>query len=459
MYKIYKVCDVEVIQIKDTAEGATGTKDAYIYQLADQWKEFISFPGVNQYFSINGEYLNWLGNSASAADGAAVAQLAHNYLKAYNEDKEEDQQIKPVNTVQVSKSVNLTADGYYLLVPSDGTTCGVVVVAGEPKTIKEKSSAPGHPTVTKKVLEDSTNTYGERNTADIGEKITFQTTITAGGNDSNFILHDDMDEHFLWLGGGNITRDGNLLNRGTDEKNPGDYYVVTETGDGCNFHVIFNDSLTKTLHEGATLVVNYYAVLTENTTFELDHANTTWLTYTAQNASSNKATTYTNTYKVAVSKIDQDGNPLAGAKFVLKDNVNKYYKWGEKTVGEGENAKTTTGVTWVTNINEATVVEAVKVTLEDNKVAYVAEFKGVDAENFTVVETVVPNGYTGAGEAPVSTKDNPDGGIATVTIKNVLGNALPETGGMGTTMFYVVGGLMAAAAVVLLITKKRVSAK
>lgn len=45
----------------------------------------------------------------------------------------------------------------------------------------------------------------------------------------------------------------------------------------------------------------------------------------------------------------------------------------------------------------------------------------------------------------------------TVAIENSRGNTLPTTGGMGTTLFYVIGGLMALVAVVLLITKKRMN--
>ena len=43
----------------------------------------------------------------------------------------------------------------------------------------------------------------------------------------------------------------------------------------------------------------------------------------------------------------------------------------------------------------------------------------------------------------------------TSCIANNSGFELPSTGGMGTTLFYVIGGIMVLAAVVLLVTKKR----
>ena len=43
----------------------------------------------------------------------------------------------------------------------------------------------------------------------------------------------------------------------------------------------------------------------------------------------------------------------------------------------------------------------------------------------------------------------------TLLVSNNPGVELPETGGIGTTVFYLVGGVLAAAALVLLITKRR----
>ena len=82
--------------------------------------------------------------------------------------------------------------------------------------------------------------------------------------------------------------------------------------------------------------------------------------------------------------------------------------------------------------------------------------------NLTVKEVVVPKGYNQAedtsvaGSALVKVEVGADPANCDIEVVNNQGAELPSTGGIGTTIFYVVGGILVAAAVVLLITKKRV---
>ena len=48
---------------------------------------------------------------------------------------------------------------------------------------------------------------------------------------------------------------------------------------------------------------------------------------------------------------------------------------------------------------------------------------------------------------------------ATVKVLNKAGTQLPSTGGIGTTLFYVIGGGLMAVAAVLLVAKKRMNNK
>lgn len=421
IYDIYKMFDLEP------------AGDKYKYRVTTDWASF----SAEEYFTVENNYVIWKKATVSAIDGAAIAQLAKEFATKNS--------IKPLGkTVKIGETVDVPGNGYYLLVPDDNTACGVVaVIADQTKIVTAKTEEPEFPSVEKKVQEDSTQTYGDSNDADIGQTIHFHSTITVGTDAVNYVLHDKMDEHF------DFHADSVSITRGGNHVADTDYEVVTgpATNDDCTFHIEFKNSFTKTLAKGATLVVSYTAALNSEATVDTDHKNETWLTHTNGISTPHDYTT-TQTYQVTVIKQDQNQALLPGATFVLKDNIGKYYKVDENNGN----------VTWVDTVEEATKYE----TTDANGCTVI--FKGVDAEVFTLVEHVVPGGYIGQTDIPVNTKiaETSDSGKVvhskTVTVTNTLGNALPETGGMGTTLFYLVGGLMVVAAVVLLVTKKRMRA-
>ena len=53
---------------------------------------------------------------------------------------------------------------------------------------------------------------------------------------------------------------------------------------------------------------------------------------------------------------------------------------------------------------------------------------------------------------------NTDTGIVNIIVTNNQGATLPETGGMGTTLFYIIGGLLVVGAGILLIVRFRMRA-
>ena len=131
------------------------------------------------------------------------------------------------------------------------------------------------------------------------------------------------------------------------------------------------------------------------------------------------------------------------------------------------------------SIEEETVNQFIDRELTTGKDGKI-DFTGLGAGVYTITEIKAPNGYnlldkpitvtiTFAGgnwsvvssaKDTVANKDivsvEADGKIS-MTVENSTGGLLPSTGGIGTTIFYVVGGILVVGAVILLVTRKRVS--
>lgn len=211
---------------------------------------------------------------------------------------------------------------------------------------------------------------------------------------------------------------------------------------------------------GHVITVTYSAVVNENAVAKIGK-NSATLTYSNNPTNSETTTTHPVEQTVYSSKIvidkfetNKKDTKLAGAKFVL-------YK--EVTTGEGETAVTSKlyykwndtdkKVGWVTNKDQAD-----SKTTDSNGAA---SFDGLANGTYYLEETAAPAGYNKLTQ-PVTVTVN--GGTTeeqlsvTAEVANNTGTLLPSTGGMGTTIFYVLGSILAVGAIVLLVTKKRMSA-
>ena len=151
-------------------------------------------------------------------------------------------------------------------------------------------------------------------------------------------------------------------------------------------------------------------------------------------------------YKESVA----DENKLDGAKFKLYDAATEG--------NEIPVVKVSDGVYRVASAEEKSAEGFVSAEIE----AGAAKIFGLDATTYYLEETVAPNGYnilTAREKVEIKSDDVDNSGIlnSTINVINNAGTLLPSTGGMGTTLFYVIGGLLVVAAAVLLITKKRMS--
>jgi len=312
------------------------------------------------------------------------------------------------------------------------------------------------PSVDKVIVEEGNSV--KSNNAGIGDKVNYKVTVNVtAGNTSNYVLHDTMT-------GLNFNNDVKITSTKNGVLTSG--YTVKTTGlsdSTCTFEIVFEDSA---LVAGDTLTVEYSGTVNESAVIGGNgNKNENHLQFGNKNTPSSETKTYVwkvNVHKYTVEKTGETTSEkaLAGAKFVLSRGNE-----GEKEYAVMTGNKVTS---WEKEFSKATVLT----TDGANDLIY----EGLDAGNYQLIETEAPTGYNKL-KKPIDVKITASNGSATVAYKDadesqyetatgttvkVLNNAgttLPGTGGIGTTIFYLIGGGLMVAAAVLLIAKKRMENK
>ena len=396
------------------------------------------------------------------------------------------------NTVTDGKYViSGLAAGYYLVKDQDGSLTGdadayteYIIKVVSDTTATPKSSVP---TVEKKVKDtnDSTGVTSDWQDSadyDIGDSIPFQLKATLANNVSSYttykvVFHDTLSKGLTYNNDAKVYIDGTETNGFT--------VTATVNADGTTTLTVSCDDV-KALGAGnsSVITVEYTAKLNENAVLgSAGNPNEVYLEYSNN---PNKSETGDNetgetpkdvvivfTYKTIINKVDSENKPLTGAAFKL-----------EKLIKGKDGAADT----WTT-VKEFTV--------DETTTSFT--FSGLDDGQYKLTETKTPAGYNtidpiyfvieathdetadaptlktlnayltdANGNKQTEMKDGESvnidlgtvdltAGSITTTVVNKSGSKLPSTGGIGTTIFYVLGGVLVLAAVVLLVTKKRMS--
>lgn len=441
--------------------------------------------------------IKW-GKNGTGTVGKAVDQTILDALAAVN-SKSDTEKLAVIQTYvnfdstaigTVSDSNPLTVPtGYYLIKDNGPVNDGeayslyVVQVVG-PTTISPKV---GTTTSDKKVKDtndstaNSTTDWQDSADYDIGDAVPFKLSATIAQDYANYThdykltFHDKEDTGLSFNKDSvKVYVDGTLITTG--------YEVVTEglTG-GCTFEVRFaNLKDIASVHVGSVISVEYTSTLNNQAVIgSTGNKNTSHVTYTnnpndkqaGENGKTPDDVVIVFTYQTIVNKVtknpaydaskdtgktgtDSDGNKefisLKGAGFTLhKKNASGAYK----AVGSELKGEDMTTFTW----------------------------SGLDDGDYKLVETTTPSGYNTIPDIEFTitathdaSSDNPtlislnggdkftgeiSTGVVSANIENQSGAQLPSTGGIGTTIFYVLGSVLVIGAAVLLVTKKRMSTK
>ncbi len=422
--------------------------------------------------------------------GCTTAADVAKAMEGINNDSDEAKAIAEVISAHLSTTkaatgaspLTVTGDGYYFVKDADTADTGntaktryILQVVGD-VTVKAKSSVP---TVEKKVKEKNDTTgqeTGWQDAADydIGDEIPYQITGTLPSTFADYKTYKTYTFTDTLSNGLDITADQlKAITVKVGETDVTSHFDIAYSNHVLTVSLKENEDLktwtTPALTADSKIVVNYSATLTKDAVIgSAGNPNEVNLTYSNNpNAGGDgdhgktpddKVTVFT--YEIEAQKVGEDGTtPLEGAGFTL-------YKKGsdENYTAVGTEIK---GVTTF-------------------------EFKGTDAGEYKLVETTVPAGYNKAEDLifkveatydttaddpqlksltvtpaeakfTVTTTTKDDGthittdGKATTTIKNQKGSTLPSTGGIGTTIFYVLGAILVIGAGIVLFVRRRVS--
>lgn len=473
-----------------------------------QWGSGINSDAFLSALKADTTYSN-LFTDCSDAQGVATVLSTHNSNTALaNQVAKLAYANKAGNGTALTSGTNNLADGYYLVVDTTANVgeggaynTALLQVVGD-INITAKTDAP---TVEKKVQEDDKYNHddgygtGYNDVADynIGDAVPFhligKVPDMSRYDTYKYIFHDTLSDGLtaptqtdvkVYLSGNKI-RDVN------DTDVTSSFTVAVE---GQNITVSINNlKRISNIAQGQYVIVEYSAVLNQDAQIGLSgNPNTVHLEYSNNpnadgtgNTPEDKAIVFT--YELDTTKVDGQDNTkkLKDAKFVLlnsdstkvaKMTNGKFDGWQDlptagtdgKIAADAWNADTvltsaeTTGLFSVTGLDAGIyklreIVAPAGYNLLSQDITVVITATTTNGQNWTDGNaTSALTGLEVTADGVAGTVDAANG-TANITVANNKGSTLPETGGMGTTLFYVLGSILAVGAIVLLVTKKRMN--
>lgn len=470
-YDLYRIFDFEGSTVSDNGSYSEG-----VYKLSSKWSGFIS-----DYFTENSDGTLTFNDFDDETDAKALAEEAFDYIEEKKNTEEEitaDYTRSSRNFVSSNNAdgdLTFTFDpvelGYYLVDSSVGTLLSLDTTTTE-AVIKEKNEEP---TVEKEVLDNVTGTdsdkYGETNDAAIGDVVTFQATINYKVGAENYVFHDNMSEGLSFNGVDSMTAvmykaDGTLI-REVDHDQL-EKAIDTNPSDGDTFDLTVQECLDEITEDGydGYILLTYSATVTSDALIAADaNTNDAKLTYgDDQTTEWDQTKTYVYQFELKkYSASDSTSSNLAGAKFSLlstKDdlstsmNLVKVDDTTYRLATDDEIADTNTET-----VTDFETVATGNITI-----------KGLNAATYYLYEIAAPSGYnrlTSSVEVIISRQDSSASGSYLVNsssdhvvpIANGTGSVLPSTGGIGTTIFYIVGGILIIAGLAWFIVRRKSDAE
>ena len=465
-----------------TIKNGTGTYAAYQIFKGDLHGDTLS-------------NIQW-GDNVTAAGQAELGNAADKAKELTNTEKAKDFAVDVAKYLTDTAagtgttSITVSSPGYYLIkntaVGTDEVYTDYILQVVKDVEVNPKS---GKPTLDKQIKHNDNGTWGVVGDNQIGDTVEFRTITTvpnvSGYSNYEYVIYDEMSAGLT----SNVkTKDDVTIKVNDTTELNNTYYAVKVDETNANKFTVTIDVL-KAIQDGKMdagneLYTYYTGILNEKALVYNDgkQDNKAYLEYSnnphVENSKTEtpKKVVYDWTFKMEVNKVDgADNKDLSGAKFVLS-------KTNGLNLGaiddDGKPAKTENLINLIKNSDGSYTVAPAGHTGTYVMTAGNITIKGLDdATEYYLYETKAPAGYNrltdavkfeitatynAAGDdyesvtAKVNDVDQP--GVS-VKVENNKGAYLPSTGGIGTTLFYVIGGGLMAVAAVLLVAKKRMNNK
>lgn len=399
--------------------------------------------------------------------------------------------------------------GYYLVkdtaaVTGEGALTRFILEVVKDVPVTEKASVPS---VEKKVKEKDDNTgnvtdWQDAADYDIGDEIPYKITGTLPSTFANF------DTYTVYtfkdtLSAGLTPPAANTVTVKVGDTDVTSHFDIAVNGQVLTISLKEGEDLktweAPALTSASTFVVEYKATLNDNAVIGSGgNPNTVDLEFTNNpnydsdgddtgKTPEDKVTVFT--YEIKALKVEPDGDAIDQSAYEALNDTAKadYVKVGDKW--QKTKALSGAGFTLYKKDNGAYVAVGDEITDVTT-----FEFKGTDAGEYKLVETTVPVGYNKAEDVEIKVEATYDteavdpklktltvtpatagftvttaavegdaahittDGIISGKVLNQKGSTLPSTGGIGTTIFYVLGAILVLGAGIVLVTRRRMSA-
>lgn len=479
-YTVYRILKLDKDSYEPNVEESGKDTGIYSYKPNGNWVNFLkdkTAKGGFDYIEIDeNDYARWKGDDNDSRR-AQFAKRALAWAKEHANDTDTSTKIGAVNSLPANgNTVEFTGLdlGYYLVDSSVGALCSLTTT-NETAVVNEKNNVP---TINKYVHKAngeflSPNVMKKNYTAFYGETITFNVVINNFKGADNLIIKDNFGDKIKLV----TTSDGNFVPTITlckfnndqleDVINLRNNTDFTITKNDTDFTIKFLEAGNKKLQEHLDfdLFITYNAVVNSGVGIE-DIVNTAILTYGDNNTTQDKA--YVGSLNIPVLKYTKHGGTvknLADAQFGLykEQNCENVLKFTKDNTTNSYNYDTNGDVTTTLTSDENGKIQ-IKGLAEGTY--YLKEIKAPKGYNLlknpievTIVPVVDTTTNKITAEKITVKKDGTTKEVTKVEVENNTGSLLPSTGGMGTTLIYLIGGALVLGSGIVLANKKRAKAK